>query len=122
MTLLSTYNSTSEAYCPTCKKQVRCANIGGITFGVDPYLDFYHKECGTKWRYHIHSQEIECPIPKPMTVREMMGEDNWHDMKFRDHARSMALEMLEALEAILAGDKDSLEKAKLIVTRVKGNV
>lgn len=120
MTLLSTYDPSSEAFCPKCKEQVHCDNIGGMTFGMDPYLDFYHKKCGTEWRHHIRSQEVEHPIPKPMTLREMMGEDNWHDMKFRERAQSVALEMLEALEAIISGADNGLEKAKTVVAKVKG--
>ena len=119
MTLVSTYNPESQTICPKCQKPVNCTNIGGITFGSDPYLDFHHAECGTEWRYHIHTGEIECPIPKPMTLREMMGEENWHAQKVKERAQSFALEMLETLEAILSGDNDGLERAKQVVAKAK---
>jgi len=66
MALVSTYDPSSQAGCPTCGQLVNCDNIGGITFGSDPYLDFFHHKCGTKWRYHIHTGQVECPIPLPI--------------------------------------------------------
>lgn len=55
--LVTTYNPASQAQCPECKKLVHCENTGGFMMGSKPYLDFYHQECGTKWRlYYNHSE------------------------------------------------------------------
>ena len=103
MTLVTTYNPEGETYCPHCEKLVKCANIGGITFGSNPYLDFYHEECGTEWRLYIIENRIECPIPRPMTLREMMGEDNWHRQQEKEHVQRFAMEMLSLLKSIQSG-------------------
>ena len=122
--LVSTYDPTSEATCPCCKKVVKCYNFGGITWGFDPYLDFIHEECGTKWRWHMHTGEVESPIPQPMGLRQMMGEENWHQMIWREHLQSHAEEMFEVLEAMattegIHGQLDEVEKAQELVARIK---
>ena len=63
--LLTTHNPESQTVCPTCNKLVHCYNIGGVTFGSMPYLDFLHEECGTYWRYLISTGKIQTPIPDP---------------------------------------------------------
>ena len=104
MTLVSTYDPDGVSYCPVCKTMVHCHNIGGITFGSDPYLDFRHDECGTEWRYHINDNgRIEYPIPRLMTMREMMGEDNWYAQKEKEHVQEYAMEMLAMLKTIVSG-------------------
>jgi len=76
MTLVTSYNPDSEVCCPKCAEIVHCKNIGGITFGTNPHLDFRHEKCGTEWRYYIDTQKSETPIPKPMTLKECMGESS----------------------------------------------
>ena len=120
MTLLSTYDPSSEAKCPKCNKLVKCENLGGITFGGNPYLDFWHAECDTEWRLYLNSNEIVTPIPVPMTMREMMGEDNWAKQKEKERVQAAAFQMLYALEAILAGNDDGLEQAEAAVAKARG--
>jgi len=76
MTLVTSYNPNSEACCPKCAEIVHCKNIGGIIFGTNPHLDYRHEKCGTEWRYYIYTQKSETPIPKPMTLKECMGESS----------------------------------------------
>lgn len=119
MTLVSTYDPSSQAPCPKCG-QCHCDNIGGITFGIDPYLDFEHRECGTTWRWHIYTGEVEAPIPVPMTLRQMMGEENWARQQEKECAQHAAIDMLAALEAMLAGDVGSVEMATAAVAKARG--
>lgn len=51
--LLSTYNPSSQASCPTCNKVVNCDMIGGNLAFIPRYMDFYHSKCKTKWRVRI---------------------------------------------------------------------
>ncbi len=118
MTLVSTYNPSSEAHCPHCGELVKCDNIGGITFGTDPYLDFYHQECGTTWRWHMRTGDVESPIPKPMGLREMMGEENWHRMMHKEHLQRYAERMFEVLESITNGSTVGLQNAKELVAEI----
>ena len=55
--LISTYNPDSQAQCPKCKKLVHCYLEGGITFGYNPYLELYHQECNTTWKYYLNTGE-----------------------------------------------------------------
>lgn len=121
--LVSTYDPNSEAHCPHCQKVVKCYMIGGITWGFDPYYDFKHDECGTTWRWHRYSGEVESPIPQPMGLRQMMGEENWHQMQWRQHLQSHAEEMFGALEGVIEsltdGDVECLQQVSELVERIR---
>lgn len=54
--LITAYNPNGQATCPNCGF-VECMNTNGnLAFGRR-YMDFYHEECKTEWRWYIDDGE-----------------------------------------------------------------
>lgn len=118
MALVTSADPIATAQCPKCKKLVKCYTLGGITYGYDPYLDFYHEECGTEWRYYIAQGQSIMPIPKPMSVREMMGEERWQEQRWKDHLKGFAIELFETLKACVDEKPEAKDRASDLIKRI----
>jgi len=58
MTLVSTYDPSSQAQCPTCGKLVHCQNTGGLLLNsINDHMDFYHDVCNTEWRMFLRQDK-----------------------------------------------------------------